>query len=246
MNEVASKIPILPMDLHRPRPPLPAEPAYTRDGTLPLLYEDDDEGDMGESNPHATTILILTMGIRAHLANRPALAVFFDMNLYYSDEDPKANVSPDGMVVAPARRGLWSRSDRTPFGQGQPYSMSQLTRLLRDSMFTPVTTARALYLPPIGSPTLLRWAPAWERLGRRWCPRFAGTLLIEAGKGIRGSLAEPFLWDIESETSADVPRSPIDTRRATRLLDVLVSRRGMELTRAQSRPVRQIYRNGVK
>jgi len=88
------------------------------------------------------------------------------------------------LVVAPARRGLWARSDRTPFGQGQPYSAFQLTHLLRDCLFTPMGTSRALYLPPIASPTLLRWAPSWERLGRRWFPRFAGALLIEAGKEI--------------------------------------------------------------
>jgi SAM-dependent methyltransferase len=88
------------------------------------------------------------------------------------------------LVVAPARRGLWSRSDRTPFGQGQPFSLSQLTRLLRDSLFTPTATARALYLPPIASPTLLRSAPAWERIGRRWCPRCAGVLMVEASKEI--------------------------------------------------------------
>jgi SAM-dependent methyltransferase len=88
------------------------------------------------------------------------------------------------LIVVPARRGMWSRSDRTPFGQGQPYSMSQLTRLLRDNLFTPTATGRALYLPPVGSPTLLRAGPAWERLGRRWFPRFAGVLLVEAGKEI--------------------------------------------------------------
>jgi len=86
--------------------------------------------------------------------------------------------------VVPARRGMWSSSDRTPFGQGQPYSMSQLTRVLRDNLFTPTTTARALYLPPIGSPTLLRGAAAWERVGRRWFSRFAGVLLVEASKEI--------------------------------------------------------------
>jgi 5-methylthioadenosine/S-adenosylhomocysteine deaminase len=36
--------------------------------------------------------------------------------------------------------------------------------------------------------------------------------------GIRGSVAEPFLWDIDTQTSQDVPRSPIDTKRAQRLL----------------------------
>ena len=69
------------------------------------------------------------------------------------------------VVVVPARRGMWSSSDRTPFDQGQPYSMS-------------------LYLPPIGSPTLLRGAAAWERVGRRWFSRFAGVLLVEASKEI--------------------------------------------------------------
>src|SRR6266404_1209639 len=34
------------------------------------------------------------------------------------------------LIVVPAPRGMWSRSDRTPFGQGQPYSMSQLARVL--------------------------------------------------------------------------------------------------------------------
>jgi hypothetical protein len=62
--------------------------------------------------------------------------------------------------------------------------MSQLTRLLRDSLFTPLVTVRALYLPPIASPALMSWGPAWERMGRRWFPRFAGVLMIEAGKEI--------------------------------------------------------------
>src|SRR4029078_7199450 len=88
------------------------------------------------------------------------------------------------LVPARARGVLWSRSERPPFGQGEPYSMSQLTRLLRDSLFTPFGTARALYLPPIASPTRVGWGPAGERLGRRWFPRFAGALLIEAGKEI--------------------------------------------------------------
>ncbi len=95
-------------------------------------------------------------------------------------------LSDDGrlLVVAPARRGLWSRSERTPFGQGQPYSKSQLTRLLRDCLFTPMASARALYIPPLASPTLLGWSRSWERLGRRWFPRFAGAILVEAGKEI--------------------------------------------------------------
>src|SRR6266550_246168 len=71
------------------------------------------------------------------------------------------------LIVVPNRRGIWARLDRTPFGSGRPYTLSQLSQLLRDEQFTPV-----------GSDT------AWERIGRSWFPTFAGVLLVEATKQI--------------------------------------------------------------
>lgn len=86
------------------------------------------------------------------------------------------------MVIAPNRRGIWARFDRTPFGQGQPYAPSQLNRLLRDTMFMTLQSGGALFMPPFTSRMILRSAPAWENLGDRWFPRFAGVLMVEAAK----------------------------------------------------------------
>lgn len=88
------------------------------------------------------------------------------------------------LIVAPNRRGIWARLDRTPFGSGRPYTMSQLSQLLRDEQFTPVGTDAALFIPPATSRMMLRAAPAWERIGKRWFPTFAGVLLVEATKQI--------------------------------------------------------------
>jgi len=88
------------------------------------------------------------------------------------------------LVVVPNRRGIWARTDRTPFGQGRPYSPSQLSRLLRDNLFTPIQTSGALFMPPFRAGALLGSAPAWERIGRRWFPTFAGVILCEASKQI--------------------------------------------------------------
>jgi SAM-dependent methyltransferase len=88
------------------------------------------------------------------------------------------------LIVAPNRRGIWARLDRTPFGSGRPYTMSQLSQLLRDEQFTPVGTDAALFIPPTTSRMMLRAAPAWERIGKRWFPTFAGVLLVEATKQI--------------------------------------------------------------
>jgi SAM-dependent methyltransferase len=88
------------------------------------------------------------------------------------------------LVVAPNRRGIWARLDRTPFGFGRPYTLSQLSQLLRDEQFTPVASDSALFIPPATGGMMLRSAPAWERIGRRWFPRFAGVLLVEATKQI--------------------------------------------------------------
>lgn len=88
------------------------------------------------------------------------------------------------LTVVPARRGVWARSERTPFGHGKPFSRAQVQRLLRDAQFDPMQAARALYIPPVRWPMLLHSAPAWERVGGRWFANFGGVLLIEAQKRI--------------------------------------------------------------
>jgi SAM-dependent methyltransferase len=86
------------------------------------------------------------------------------------------------LVIAPNRGGIWARLERTPLGWGEPYSTAQLSRLLRDNMFTPTRSSRALYVPPIRSNAFLSSAPAWEQFGSRWFPTLAGVVAIEAGK----------------------------------------------------------------
>ena len=88
------------------------------------------------------------------------------------------------LMVAPNRRGIWARLDRTPFGSGRPYTMSQLSQLLRDELFTPTGSATALFIPPVPEGIILRSAPAWERIGTRFFPTVAGVVLIEAAKQI--------------------------------------------------------------
>jgi hypothetical protein len=62
--------------------------------------------------------------------------------------------------------------------------MSQLSQLLRDEQFTPVGSDTALFIPPARKRMILRSALAWERVGTRWFPTFAGVVLIEATKQI--------------------------------------------------------------
>lgn len=88
------------------------------------------------------------------------------------------------MVLVPNRGGIWAHLDRSPFGQGRPYSAGQMSRLLRECLFTPVQMRGALFLPPSNSRMLLSSAPAWENIGRRWFPRLGGVLLVEATKQI--------------------------------------------------------------
>jgi len=88
------------------------------------------------------------------------------------------------IIVAPNRRGIWARLERSPFAHGQPYSPSQLSRLLRDNMFTPVRSTIGLYVPPSRARLMLSAANAWEEVGRRLFPAFGGVVLIEVAKEI--------------------------------------------------------------
>ena len=88
------------------------------------------------------------------------------------------------MVIVPNRRGMWARIETTPFAQGRPYSMTQLTRLLRDVFFAPVEKSTALFFPPLWWPLFTSWTLAVERMGRRFFPTIAGVNIVEATKQI--------------------------------------------------------------
>jgi SAM-dependent methyltransferase len=88
------------------------------------------------------------------------------------------------LAVVPNRRGLWARMDNTPFGQGRPYSRSQITALLRETWFTPTAWGEALYVPPIAQGWFLRSAVAWERTGATLSAPFAGVHIVEATKQV--------------------------------------------------------------
>lgn len=93
-------------------------------------------------------------------------------------------LTPQGrmLLVVPSRRGIWARVDGTPFGQGQPFSRSQLRDMLRGTLFTPLHEAEALYMPPLARRAFLRFAPAFERAGRALSLPGAGVFVVEAGK----------------------------------------------------------------
>lgn len=93
-------------------------------------------------------------------------------------------LAPQGrlMMVVPNRRGVWARLDRTPFGQGRPYSRTQLEDLLSEAMFAPLEWSQALYVPPVESRMVIRSATAFERIGARLSRGFGGVILVEARK----------------------------------------------------------------
>src|ERR1700745_2890342 len=95
-------------------------------------------------------------------------------------------LAPSGRMVAviPNRRGVWTRTDKTPFGHGRPYSRSQITQLLRQTWFTPTAWGEALFVPPVGASWFLRSALAWERAGAAVSLPFAGVHIVEATKQV--------------------------------------------------------------
>src|SRR5262245_21786136 len=73
--------------------------APVRGKEIPIVYEDEGQGDMGESDVHTQSVGVLYYGLQAHHSGRTNYRAFSNLNLHYSDDDAKAFVSPDIMVV---------------------------------------------------------------------------------------------------------------------------------------------------
>jgi len=116
------------------------------------------------------------------------------------------------IVVVPRRRGPWSTRDNTPFGFGNPFSRSQLERLMKDHSFELEKCHDALYLPPSQRPLALKSVKFFERFGRLLGPTLAGVLVVSARKQLfpavpRRKRAERFvrLPDFVPQTALEVP-----------------------------------------
>jgi SAM-dependent methyltransferase len=93
-------------------------------------------------------------------------------------------LAPGGrlVIVVPNRRGVWAQMEHTPFGSGRPYSRGQLSILLRETNFTPISATDALFFPPSRFRTILKLRTPLERFGRKLWPLFSGVIIVEAQK----------------------------------------------------------------
>jgi len=97
-------------------------------------------------------------------------------------------LGPGGSVlfVVPNRAGLWSRSDKTPFGFGRPYSQGQLETQLKSHSFLPERHSTTLYQPPSERRFWRKTAGMWESMGGRLSVVVAGgVLIVEASKRVQ-------------------------------------------------------------
>ena len=86
------------------------------------------------------------------------------------------------IIVVPRRRGMWAAADNTPFGDGNPFSRSQMERLLRDHSFVPEHWRETLHLPPNGHRLFLKFARFFEGVGRLFGALFTGVIVVSAKK----------------------------------------------------------------
>src|SRR6201994_1595704 len=144
-----------------------------------------------ENSERCIAFMPAAQGVLKWPTARPALALL--VHALEMSDDPEGLLrevwrvlAPSGrmMAVIPNRRGVWTRTDTTPFGHGRPYSRSQITQLLRQTWFTPIAWGEALFMPPVGGGWFLRSAMAWERVGAALSLPFAGVHIVEATKQV--------------------------------------------------------------
>lgn len=101
---------------------------------------------------------------------------------------------PGGRVLAvvPNRMSFfWSRSARSPFGYGRPFTMMQLKTLFTGHQFSPMRSSVALFTPPLYWRWLWRVADKIETVGKIFFRPFGGVLILEAEKQVYAAIKQP-------------------------------------------------------
>lgn len=96
-------------------------------------------------------------------------------------------LGPGGRAVfiLPNRAGLWSQSDKTPFGFGQPYTTGQLEVALLRHGFSIERSLSTLYQPPSVRPIWRKLAPLMEGAGAHLpVLKAGGVVMVEVSKQV--------------------------------------------------------------
>lgn len=93
------------------------------------------------------------------------------------------------IVVAPNRRGLWSRAEWSPFGHGVPYSGDQLKFLLRDNLFVYERSCTALYSLPLRWNIIQKSFDYFETAMPFILPTIGGVHIVEVSKQVYSGLS---------------------------------------------------------
>jgi len=88
------------------------------------------------------------------------------------------------LVVAPNRRGVWSRVTTTPFGFGTPYTGHQLFAVLSHVGFSPLRPVYCLYTPPSQRRLTRKFSSSFEKFGAYFWRKFGGVVIIPAKKQV--------------------------------------------------------------
>lgn len=103
-------------------------------------------------------------------------------------------LGPGGKAVfiVPNRAGLWSRSDKTPFGFGRPYTLGQVENQLRKHHFAIERHMSVLYQVPSTRRFWMKSGPLMERMGQRIPTILAGgVFVIEVSKHVHDRRGTP-------------------------------------------------------
>ena len=92
------------------------------------------------------------------------------------------------ILLVPHRRGLWLRTETTPFGHGTPFSKGQIFRLLKNTGLNPEKCTRSLFLPPFAYKLPEALSNQIEIVGEHLLQLLGGVLIVEATKMV---YAEP-------------------------------------------------------